>query len=132
MAEAYLKILGAEDFLPESAGLQPGTLNARVVEVMREDGIDISGNPIKSVFDLLRDGRTFDAVVTVCGSAGAGNCPVFSGKAKCITWSFAGPSAFMGSEAEILKSARRVRDEIKASARSFIAEAKKLHFRTEP
>ena len=43
MAEAFLNALGGEDFLAESAGLEPGTLNPLAVESMKEAGIDISG-----------------------------------------------------------------------------------------
>lgn len=132
MAEAYLRTLGAADFAPESAGLEPGKLNPHVVAVMQEDGIDISANPTKSVFDMLRDGKAFDAVVTVCDGASAERCPVFPGKTKRIAWSFADPSGFTGSEAEIMERTRGVRDEIKASVQSLIEEAKNLRFWMEP
>ena len=47
MAEAFLNSLGNEKFAAESAGLEPGNLNPVVVEVMKEDGIDISKNKTK-------------------------------------------------------------------------------------
>lgn len=42
MAEAWLNHLCGDFFTAESAGLEPGTLNPLVVEVMREAGIDLS------------------------------------------------------------------------------------------
>src|SRR2546426_8216034 len=66
MAEAYLKYFGEGRFEAESAGLEPGVLNPRVVQVMKEDGIDISQNKTKNVFDLFKQGRMFGYVVTVC------------------------------------------------------------------
>ena len=47
MAEAYLKKFGGEKYFAESAGLEAGILNPLAVEVMKEDGIDISKNLTK-------------------------------------------------------------------------------------
>ena len=38
MAEAYLSKFGAEHFIAESAGLEPGNLNPLAVEALQEDG----------------------------------------------------------------------------------------------
>ena len=65
MAEAFLKKHGGGRFQAESAGLEPGGLNPFVVRAMAELGIDLSGNPTKSVFDLRAAGRTYEVVVTV-------------------------------------------------------------------
>ncbi len=62
MAEAYLKQIGGDTFEAESAGLEPGTLNPLAVEVMREDGIDISGNPTNDVFEFFKQGKSFHYV----------------------------------------------------------------------
>ena len=53
MAEAYLKKFGRENFHVESAGLEAGTLNPLAIEVMKEEGIDISQNQPKNVFDFF-------------------------------------------------------------------------------
>src|SRR5689334_14451862 len=66
MAEAYLKKLGGDLFHAESAGIESGSLNPLAVEAMKQDGIDISGNKTKSVFDFHAEGRTYDYVITVC------------------------------------------------------------------
>jgi len=61
-----------------SAGTKPSSqVNQNAVEVMREVGIDISGNIPKKVDIFLRD--QFDYVITVCDSANE-TCPVFLGK----------------------------------------------------
>ena len=52
MAEAFLNRLGEGRYVAESAGLEPGTLNPYVVEVMKEIGYDLSQNQCKSVFDF--------------------------------------------------------------------------------
>jgi arsenate reductase len=120
MAEAYLNRFGEEKFRAESAGLEPGILNPLVVEVMQEDGIDISRNIPKSVSQFLRAGRQFTYVITVCDGAAAEKCPVFPGKGERIHWDFPDPSSFTGSQEERLARTREVRDLIKASVQRFI------------
>ena len=87
MAEAFLKSLAGDKIETESAGLEPGSLNPLVVEVMREVGIDISANKTKGVMDMIERGKTYDYVVTVCDESSAESCPTFSGNSKKIHWS---------------------------------------------
>jgi arsenate reductase len=128
MAEAFLKKYGGNDFIAESAGLEPGVLNKNVIEVMKEIGIDISRNPTKSVFDLFIKGEKYDAVVTVCDEASAERCPIFPGKVKRIAWSFADPSAFQGTQEEILEQTRKVRDTIEDKVKEFITQALQIMY----
>ncbi len=120
IAEAFLSQLAGDRFAAESAGIEPGKLNAAVVTVMQEIGIDISGNKTKSVSDLLNRGNHYDAVITVCDAASAQACPVFPGKGIRLGWSFADPSQFSGTPEEKLQQTRIVRDEIKAKINDFI------------
>jgi len=120
MAEAYLNILAGEHFYAESAGLDPGILNPYVVKVMKEEGIDISGNKIDSAFDLYKEGRSYDYVVTVCDAAKAEKCPVFPGVTSRLNWSFPNPADFTGTDEEILAATRKVRDQIKVKIEKFI------------
>jgi arsenate reductase len=120
MAEAYLKKIGGDKFYVESAGLESGTLNPLAVEVMKEDGIDISSNKTKSVFDFFKEGRTYNYVITVCDAASSDRCPVFPGVHKKLNWNFEDPSAFSGTRIEMLDATRKVRDKIKAAVLSFI------------
>lgn len=128
MAEAFLNEFGHPSFIAESAGLEPGKLNPDVVEVMREVGLDLSRNPTKAVFDLIRIGKFYDAVITVCDAASAERCPVFPGKTKRIAWSFADPSGFVGTKEEIMKQTRIVRDEIQQKIIGFVEEAQAFQF----
>lgn len=121
MAEAFLKHYAPEKFDVMSAGLEPGTLNANVVEVMKEKGIDISSNKTKSVFDLHEQGLTFDYVVTVCHSEAAERCPVFPGKSVKLHWPFCDPSGFKGEHEKVMEKTRSVRDEIEKAVKNFIA-----------
>ncbi len=78
MAGAFLNQICGDVFEAHSAGLEPGRLNPIVVEAMRETGIDISGNQTRAVLDLIKSGKMFAYVITVCDEAGAERCPIFS------------------------------------------------------
>ena len=122
MAEAYLKKFGGDKFFAESAGLEAGKLNPFAVEAMKVDGIDISGNTTKDVFEFHKEGRTYNYVVTVCDEASASQCPIFPGVHKKINWSFPDPSQFVGAHDDKLASTIEVRDTIKKAVLSFINE----------
>jgi arsenate reductase (thioredoxin) len=122
MAAAYLRHLGGDTFEVESAGLEPGSLNPLAVEVMAEDGMDISRAPAQSVFQLFKDGVRFEYVITVCDEASAERCPIFPGVTRRLHWSFADPASFTGSHAERLRATREVRDEIRDTIQRWVAE----------
>ena len=122
MAEAFINQLGSERFVAESAGIEPGKLNPVVVEAMREIGIDISSNRVKSVDEFLDAGREFDYVITVCDESQAEGCPVFPGKTARLHWSFDDPSAVTGSFAEKLALTRNVREQIKNKTAEWLME----------
>lgn len=122
MAEAFLNARCPDEFLAESAGLEPGTLNPLAVEAMREVGIDMSENVTKSAFDLFKSGRQYSYVITVCDETSAERCPVFPGGARRLHWSFLDPAAFEGSRDERLAKTRLIRDQIRAQIDSLCAE----------
>src|SRR5476651_1272368 len=128
MAEAFLNKIGGDHFEAESAGLEPGNLNPNVVEVMKEVGLDISGNNTKSVFDIFKRGKQYNAVITVCDAASAESCPIFPGMVKRLGWSFTDPSGFTGTKEEILEKTRQVRDEIEDKINQFAEEAAKVSY----
>lgn len=129
MAEAYLNALADGKFRAESAGLEPGVLNPYVVEVMGEDGLDISTHSTKSVFDLYRQQRQYDAVITVCSPEVGGKCPLFPGRVKRWNWPFADPSRLTGSREEILSATRIIRDDIKAKIQEFLTKFDQIGIR---
>jgi arsenate reductase len=120
MAEAFLKHFGGDRFEAESAGFTPADINPLVVEVMKEEGIDISSNKARRVFDLVKAGKIYNYVITVCDQASAQKCPVFPGVTKRLHWSFEDPSSFTGSHEENLAKTRDVRDNIKSTILEFI------------
>ena len=122
MAEAFLNLAGGDRFEAESAGLEPGKINPLVVEVMREIGVDLSQKGTRDVFEVYRQGKQYDYVVTVCDEASGERCPVFPGAAARFHWSFEDPSSFTGSQKEKLAKTRMVRDQIRQRIVLFIKE----------
>lgn len=113
MAEAYLQHYGGENFHVESAGFEPRSINPLVVEVMAEEGFDLSGKKPQSVFELFKAGKIFNYVVTVCSEGEDANCPIFPGLTHRLHFPFSDPAAVAGDHAEKLSSIREIRDGIK-------------------
>lgn len=111
IAEGWARCLKGDVIEPYSAGVSPGQLNTRAIEVMAEAGVDISGQRPKHVDELL--GIDFDYVVTLCDNARQ-QCPVFPGKTKMIHHGFEDPSFMVGTEQEIMSAFRKTRDRIRA------------------
>lgn len=122
MAEAFLNDMCGGEFEAQSAGLEPGTLNPLVVEVMREAGFDISRNKTQAVFDVFKSGQLFTYVVTVCSEAEAGGCPIFPGPTQRLHWPFPDPSKVEGTPEEKLEQIRQIRDAILARVEQFCSE----------
>ncbi len=122
MAAAYLNLHAAGRLHAESAGLEPGVLNPYVVEVLAEEGIDISRMKTQSVFELYKNERRFDAVITVCSPDVREKCPIFPGRVLRLNWPFDDPSQLAGSREEIIAQTRIIRDRIKEKVLSFIHE----------
>jgi arsenate reductase (thioredoxin) len=126
MAEAFLNQICGEFFEAHSAGIEPGKLNPIVVEVMQEIEIDISGSQTKSVFDVIKSGKLFAYVITVCDETSAERCPIFPGVTTRLHWSFPDPSAFQGTREDKLEKVCEVRDAIKQQIENWCAEVCRL------
>jgi arsenate reductase len=120
MAEGLLRHHGGGRFTVESAGTKPGGVRLEAIAVMREVGIDISGQRSKHVDEFA--GQRFDSVITVCDNAREA-CPIFPGATVRLHRSFADPAAVEGSEELRLAAFRRVRDEMREYLREFAAGA---------
>jgi arsenate reductase len=113
IAEAYLKKLAGDRIHVESAGLEPAkSVNPLVVEVMKEEGFDLSGNKPQSAFELFKAGRLFRHVVTVCSDT-ENQCPIFPGITQRWHVPFPDPSEATGTREEQLAQVRAIRDMIK-------------------
>ena len=118
MAEGFLKHLGADRSEARSAGTDPGVLNPLAVQVMAEEGIDISGQRAKPLDAFLQE--PFDYVITVCDDANE-TCPVFPNARHRLHWSFPDPSRVEGTREERLSVFRAIRDAIRARVEQFLA-----------
>lgn len=113
MAEGWARHLMGDRIEPYSAGIESHGMNPSAIRVMREAGVEISGQSSKLVSTL--DDVPFDLVITVCGHADE-NCPAFLGKARMVRVGFDDPpklAKIAKTEDEALWHYRRVRDEIR-------------------
>ncbi len=92
------------------------------IQVMREAGIDISQHRSKHLNEFLD--KKVETVITVCGNAEQ-VCPMFPGQVNRHHWPFDDPAKAEGSNEEILKVFRRVRDEIKQTFEAYGTERRK-------
>lgn len=111
MAEGWARALKSEEFEAFSAGVAPCFVHPAAIRVMKEAGVDISGQYSKHVEDL--EGIEFDYVVTLCGYADEA-CPVRPGQGKRIHRPFEDPIHALGSERQVLSKFRSVRNRIRA------------------
>ncbi len=118
MAEAYVRHFHGETTQVYSAGVETHGLNPRAVQVMREDGIDITHHTSNHVDEYMQ--ISFDLVVTVCDHA-ADRCPVFPGATRKIHQPFSDPAKLSGSEDQVMQGFREVRDNIKRWAAALYA-----------
>jgi protein-tyrosine-phosphatase/DNA-binding transcriptional ArsR family regulator len=89
IAEALLTQMSDGAVEAASAGSNPKPLHANAVRVMRERGIDISGNRTKHLDEL--SGRHFDVVVTLCDRVRE-VCPEFPRHPRLVHWSIPDPA----------------------------------------
>ncbi|MGB7291698.1 MAG: arsenate reductase ArsC [Thermodesulfobacteriota bacterium] len=120
MAEELLRKIAGNRFDAESAGLEPGKLNPYVIKVLKEEGIDITNKKTKSAFDLLKAGRRYTYVITVCDETSAEACPVFPSCEERSHWSFPDPSKFVGTDDEKIEQVREIKNQIKAKIEEWI------------
>ena len=119
IAEGYLKDFAGDKAEIYSAGIETHGVNPRAIETMKEDGIDISHQTSNNVNEYRN--INFDFVITVCDNAKE-QCPVFPSTAKKFHQNFTDPAKATGTQEEIKKQFRKVRDEIKNYCKEFIAE----------
>jgi protein-tyrosine-phosphatase len=111
MALGWFNHLAAGRAIAWSGGSEPGIeINPAAVEVMREVGIDITGEYPKPWTDEIV--RAADAVITMgCGDA----CPIFPGK-RYEDWELDDPAG------QGVDAVRPIRDEIGERVRKLLAD----------
>jgi|SRR5690606_7508468 Protein-tyrosine-phosphatase len=119
IAEGYLRHFAGTTANVYSAGIETHGVNPKAIQVMKEDGIDISSHTSNHVDEYLD--IPFDYVITVCDNAKE-SCPVFPSRAQKFHHNFPDPAKAQGSPEEVMDQFRAVRDQIKAYAATFVNE----------
>ena len=119
MAEGWAKSLGGDAFAVQSAGIEAHGKNPRAIAVMREAGVDISGQESTVVTGSMI--AAANVVVTVCGHADE-QCPALPPAVKKLHWPLTDPAKATGTEQEIMAAFRATRDEVEARVRRLIAD----------
>ena len=100
------KIFGSKASI-QSAGSQPGSVNPNAIQVLKEVGIDISGQHSKSVETIASD--QLDLIITLCAEE---VCPILPGKISKLHWPLPDPAGATGDGETILVKFRECRDQI--------------------
>lgn len=95
----------------------PTDINPLAVRVLKELGIDISGQRSKNVNGLLD--QHFDHVITLCAEE---VCPVFPGAARRLHWALPDPALVEGSAIDQLEAFRQTVSELQSRMDEFIGK----------
>ena len=117
MAEGYLRKYAGDKAEVYSAGIETHGVNPRAIQIMKEDGIDISKHTSNNINEY-RD-INFDFVITVCDHAKE-QCPFFPSNAKKFHYNFPDPAKASGTDEEIMNHFREVRELIKEYSKQFV------------
>lgn len=119
IAEGYLRYFAGDKAHIYSAGIETHGVNPRAVQVMKEEGIDLSGHTSNNIDEYT--GVDFDYVITVCDNARE-SCPYFPTSAKKFHYNFPDPAKAQGSEQEIMHQFRVVRQLIRDYCSDFVSK----------
>ncbi len=121
MAEGLARELGKGLIEPYSAGIMTAAVQPRAIAVMKEIGIDISGQRSKLINpDLL---EKMDMLISLCDYAD-NLCPQMPQGVKKLHWPIKDPVGTLGTEETIMKEFRRARDEIRQRITQLIEDIK--------
>lgn len=111
IAAGYLQSFAGDKIQVFSAGSEPAaTINEVAVQVMAEEGIDITANSPKLL--STDDVRDSDVVITMgCGDT----CPIFPGK-RYEDWDLEDPAG------KDINTVRRIRDDIRQRVETLISD----------
>jgi arsenate reductase (thioredoxin) len=119
MAEGLLRRLAGDRFDVYSAGTMPSGISELTIEVMREIGVDVSGQRSKSVDEYA--GQSFHNVITVCDSARQ-VCPTFPGNGDRLHWDIEDPSDTEARGVPLTAAFRLAREQLRKRVEEFIAD----------
>ena len=116
IAEGYLRHFAKGQAEIYSAGIETHGVNPKAIQIMQEDGIDISKHTCNHIDEYAN--IQFDFIITVCDNAKE-NCPYFPSKAQKFHRNFPDPAKAEGTEEEIMQIFRTIRDMIKKYSQDY-------------
>ena len=117
IAEGYLRHFAGDRAEVYSAGVETHGVNPKAIQIMQEDGVDISGHTSNNINEYK--GIEFDYVITVCDNAKE-RCPFFPSTARQFHYNFPDPAKATGTDEEIRQQFGEVREMIKKYSREFV------------
>jgi len=117
LAEGWGRALAPPGVEVWSAGSKPNPLGIHptAIEVMRECGVDISGQRTKHIDELPGEA---DYIITLCAEADA-ECPTLPARRERLAWHLPDPDK-AGTDPETVRAFfRDIRDEIERRVREF-------------
>ena len=119
IAQGYLQHFAGDSAEVYSAGVETHGVNPKAIQVMAEDGIDISHHTSNHIDEYQE--VSFDKVITVCDNAKE-RCPFFPTSADKFHYNFPDPAKATGTAEEVIEEFRRVREMIKEYSETFVKE----------
>jgi arsenate reductase len=119
LAEGLARAMVAPEVEVASAGTKPNPkgIHPVAVEMLRERGIDASGQRPKHIDELAGE---FDYVITLCDSA-AEECPLYPARRARLHWGLPDPDAAGGDPARQRAMFIEIRDELERRLRAWLA-----------
>jgi arsenate reductase len=117
IAEGWARKLAPAGVEVWSAGTHPAGVNPLAVDVMKEKGVDISGQSSKFLKEVPADS---DYVITLCAEADA-ECPNLPARRERLAWHLPDPTSVDGSDEEKREAFRTARDRIEGLVRELFA-----------
>jgi arsenate reductase (thioredoxin) len=120
MAEGFLRAFAGDEVVAASTAVESIEPDPIVADVMKEVGVDISGQRPKDIAQFFKE--HFAYVVTLCDST-TEKFPVWPFSRNIRHWSLVDPERVTGSPEQRLEAFRRVRDEISLNVREFLTQS---------
>jgi arsenate reductase (thioredoxin) len=117
MAEGFLSAMGRDQFIAANAAIESTGSDRLTNDVMREAGVDISGQKPLQVAQSLKE--HFGYVITLFDEAKE-RSPIFPFAPNLLRWSLRDPRTAAGTPEQRREAFRRVRDEINSRIREFV------------
>lgn len=130
IAQALLMKYGGEEFIVDSAGIEPGNLNPTAVDIIKnEEEMDISSFKTNKILDYFKEGKHYHYVITVCDEAKKEPCPIFPSLDAVLHWNISSPATNSLDYNEKYALVKISKDQLKEQVLKFIDLVKDKHLK---